>query len=55
MKNEDGMKTLIALTTQTFALVAEKILVQTPVRQTTPKTELTDEIRRYDTGDLILS
>jgi hypothetical protein len=51
------MKTLIALTKFTIAVVAERIIVR---KRTAPAmqlrdSELTDEIKRYDNGDLILS
>jgi hypothetical protein len=52
------MKTIIALTTYAIASIAEKILkprIELVAPQLTTQSELTDEIRRYDTGDLLLS
>jgi hypothetical protein len=52
------MKTVIALLTFASASIAEKLLCPKrdfPVSEQKRPSELTDEIRRYDTEDLILS
>jgi hypothetical protein len=55
---ESEMKTLIALTTFAIASAAEKLFTQKQMALTTASrssSEATDEIRRYDIDDLILS